>query len=92
VAFGIFFSFSMNLVFFLAPSPVLSLRLTLASPLVPALMLIIALYFTPESPRYWLRPHRGRYNTEKAYNELRKLRNTEVSLTPTSQLEGFPAS
>ena len=82
----------MNLVFFLAPSPVLSLRLTLASPLVPALMLIIALYFTPESPRYWLRPHRGRYNTEKAYNELRKLRNTEVSLTPTSQLEGFPAS
>lgn len=77
MACGIFFSYSMNLLFFLA-TPLVTLRLILAAPAIPALLLMVAVYFVPESPRFYLRPHRGRYNPEKAYRELRRLRTTEV--------------
>ncbi|GAB1315576.1 hypothetical protein MFIFM68171_05786 [Madurella fahalii] len=77
VACGIFSSYSMNLLFFLA-TPLTTLRLILAAPVIPALMLMLAVYFVPESPRFYLRPHRGKYNPEKAYQELRRLRTTEL--------------
>lgn len=80
VALGILMSNVFNLVFSLAPNPTTSLRLILAAPAVPAIMLAISLYFTPESPRFYLRPHRGNYNPEMAYRELKRLRNTEVTL------------
>lgn len=47
--------------------------------MVPAILLAISLYFTPESPRFYLRPHRGHYKPEMAYRELKRLRNTEVN-------------
>lgn len=80
VALGILMSNVFNLIFSLAPNPITSLRLILAAPAVPAIMLIISLYFTPESPRFYLRPHRGNYDPEMAYRELSRLRNTEVAL------------
>ncbi|KEZ39179.1 hypothetical protein SAPIO_CDS9836 [Scedosporium apiospermum] len=78
VALGIFVSNSFNLLFYLSPRPIVSLRLILASPMVPAIFLAISLIFTPESPRFYLRPQRGHYNPEKAYRELKRLRNTEL--------------
>lgn len=78
VALGILMSNVFNLLFSLAQHPTTSLRLILAAPAVPSIMLAISLYFTPESPRFYLRPHRGNYNPEMAYNELKRLRNTEV--------------
>lgn len=78
VALGILVCNAFNLIFYLSPRPIISLRLILASPMVPALMLIVSLYFVPESPRFYLRPHRGNYNPEEAYRCLRRLRNTEV--------------
>jgi hypothetical protein len=41
-------------------------------------MLAVSLYFTPESPRYYLRPDRGNYDPQRALKELEKLRNTKV--------------
>ncbi|CAI4210954.1 unnamed protein product [Parascedosporium putredinis] len=66
VALGIFVSNSFNLIFYKSPKPIISLRLILASPMVPAILLAISLYFTPESPRFYLRPHRGHYKPEIA--------------------------
>ena len=78
VALGILTSNVFNLLFYLHPHPIITLRLILGSPLVPAVMLVVSLYFTPESPRFYLRPERGNYKPEKAYHELRRLRNTEL--------------
>ncbi|MBE3046348.1 MFS transporter [Candidatus Bathyarchaeota archaeon] len=76
---GICISSVFNLCFYASQDrPVMVLRLILGSPMVPAIMLAISLYFTPESPRFYLRPHRGNYNPEMAYRELQRLRNTEV--------------
>ena len=61
----------------------MGLRLILGSPMVPAIMLAISLYFTPESPRFYLRPHRN-YDPEMAYRELKRLRNTEVGFLDSS--------
>lgn len=79
VALGILGCNVFNLFFYLSPRPIISLRLILASPVVPAIMLMISLYFVPESPRFYLRPHRGNYNPQAAYQCLKRLRNTEVS-------------
>ncbi|SPO06054.1 related to myo-inositol transport protein ITR1 [Cephalotrichum gorgonifer] len=80
VALGIMVSSAFNLIFYNASDPLIALRLTLASPMVPAIFLAISLYFTPESPRFYLRPYRGNYKPEIAYRELKKLRNTELQV------------
>ncbi|KAJ2897444.1 hypothetical protein MKZ38_004675 [Zalerion maritima] len=71
VAFGIMLSFAVNLLFSLAPDPVMAARLILASPMVPALILAVTIPFCPESPRYYLR--RGREDYLKAYESLKRL-------------------
>lgn len=44
--------FAFNLIFFTAQNEDLTLGLILGAPAVPALMLLVSLWFCPESPRY----------------------------------------
>ena len=44
--------FAFNLIFFTAQNEYLTLGLILGAPAVPALMLLVSLWFCPESPRY----------------------------------------
>ncbi|KAL7782515.1 MFS general substrate transporter [Trichoderma ceciliae] len=78
VAFGIMLGFGFNLVFTRAESNATTLALINAAPMAPSLLLlIIALFFCPESPRYHLT--RGpNYNVQKAFINMVKLRNTEL--------------
>ncbi|KAJ7291226.1 sugar transporter [Mycena rebaudengoi] len=67
-AFGIFLGFSANLVF-LDIGP-LAWRFQLGSAFVPAVPLVIGVYFCPESPR--------KIDTERPTNRYCRLRNTEL--------------
>lgn len=71
--------FAFNLIFTTANSDRLTLGLIQGAPMVPALALLItSVMFCPESPRYHLLKGPN-YSPEKAYQMLRRVRNTEVS-------------
>jgi hypothetical protein len=78
VAFGIMIGFAFNLIFATASSADTTIGLILGAPFVPALMLLVGLWFCPESPRYYMRPRSPNYNPAKAFEILLRLRNTEV--------------
>lgn len=79
VACGIMVGFVFNLITTLAPNNNLTIALILGAPVIPAIVLIFALWRCPESPRYYLR--REKPNYIRALEELRTLRsNCEVSL------------
>ncbi|KAI0888075.1 uncharacterized protein GGS22DRAFT_197936 [Annulohypoxylon maeteangense] len=78
VAFGIMMGFAFNLIFYTTGNSKLTVQLILGSPCVPAVFLLIGLYFCPESPRYYMRQRTSSYNPQKAYEILLKLRKTEL--------------
>ncbi|CAD6447304.1 80679f28-b540-45eb-adf3-ebd6be1363b1 [Sclerotinia trifoliorum] len=71
-AFGIFLGTCANLVF--VHTGALAWRLQFGSALVPAIPLVIGIYFCPESPRWLLK--KGR--VAKAYRSLLRLRNSPL--------------
>jgi MFS family permease len=78
VAFGIMIGFAFNLLFTKAQTDRTTLALINGAPMVPSLaLLIIALFFCPESPRYHLTKGPN-YDVKKAFISMTKLRNTEV--------------
>ncbi|PHH80329.1 hypothetical protein CDD80_1968 [Ophiocordyceps camponoti-rufipedis] len=78
VAFGIMAGFAFNMIFSIAKDDKVILRLIQGAPLVPSLaLLVLALGFCPESPRYHLMKGPN-YSVQKAYEALRKVRNTEL--------------
>ncbi|PHH82303.1 hypothetical protein CDD82_6411 [Ophiocordyceps australis] len=80
VAFGIMMGFSLNLIFTLAESDRITFGLIQGAPMVPSLaLLIMAVGFCPESPRYHLLKGPN-YSVRKAYKTLQQVRNTEVRL------------
>ncbi|KAI9815738.1 MAG: hypothetical protein M1827_002134 [Pycnora praestabilis] len=71
-AFGIFLGFCANLaVYNVGP---IAWRLQLGSAFIPAVPLIIGIYFCPESPRWYIK--KNRY--ADAYKSLLRLRNVEL--------------
>ncbi|KAH6891067.1 hypothetical protein B0T10DRAFT_605400 [Thelonectria olida] len=78
VAFGIMMGFAFNLIFTTSNSDRLTLDLIQGAPLVPAAALFVTvLLLCPESPRYHLLKGPN-YSHEKAYQMLRRVRNTEL--------------
>ncbi|OTB10048.1 hypothetical protein K445DRAFT_27974 [Daldinia sp. EC12] len=77
VAFGIMIGFAFNLIFYTAKDAKLSLQLILGAPFVPSTFLLIALWFCPESPRYYMRHRTSSYDPQKAYDILLGLRKTK---------------
>lgn len=72
VAFGILVGFSCNLAFMnIGP---MAWRFQLAAAFVPAVPLMILIWFTPESPRWLMK--KGRY--QKAFLAFNRIRNTEL--------------
>ncbi|KAH6655064.1 hypothetical protein BKA67DRAFT_657025 [Truncatella angustata] len=77
VACGIFVGFILNLLFSKATDDNFALALILGAPVVPSIVLLLALAVCPESPRYYLR--RGpKYSPEKAYAIIKTLRRCEL--------------
>lgn len=71
-AFGIFLGFCANLaVYDVGP---IAWRLQLGSAFIPAVPLVIGIYFCPESPRWLMK--KGRY--AEAYQSLLRLRNHQI--------------
>jgi hypothetical protein len=71
-AFGIFLGYSANLaVYQIGP---IAWRLQLGSAFIPAIPLVIGIFFCPESPRWYLKKKRVR----SAYNSLCRLRNNPL--------------
>ncbi|KAF8503867.1 hypothetical protein JB92DRAFT_3084245 [Gautieria morchelliformis] len=71
-AFGIFLGFAANLVLFNVGKN--AWRLQLGSAFIPAVPLLVGIYFCPESPRWYMK--KGRY--VEAYASLCRLRNTPL--------------
>ncbi|KAJ7928599.1 hypothetical protein B0H13DRAFT_1968080 [Mycena leptocephala] len=71
-AFGIFLGFTANLVLYRVGS--IAWRLQLGSAFLPAIPLLIGVYFCPESPRWLMK--KGRY--QEAFVSFKRLRNTEL--------------
>lgn len=71
-AFGIFLGFGANLV--VAKIPQISWRLQLGSAFIPAVPLVLGVYFCPESPRWYMK--KGLY--QDAYKSLLQLRNNPI--------------
>lgn len=71
-AFGIFLGTCANLVF--VNCGAITWRLQLGSAFVPAIPLLIGIYFCPESPRWYMK--KKRYVA--AFSSLKKLRNHEI--------------
>ncbi|CAF9937205.1 MAG: hypothetical protein HETSPECPRED_010587 [Heterodermia speciosa] len=71
-AFGIFLGFCANLAVYNAGA--IAWRLQLGSAFIPAVPLVIGVYFCPESPRWYIK--KGRYND--AFDSLCRLRNTPL--------------
>lgn len=72
VAFGVMLGFSANLV--VVNTGDIAWRLQLGSACIPAIPLIIGIFFAPESPRWLIK--KGRY--QEAYKSLLRLRNTPL--------------
>ena len=71
-AFGIFLGFCANLA--VVNAGLITWRLQLGSAFIPAVPLVLGIWFTPESPRWLLKKHR----VAKAYRSLLRLRNTPL--------------
>ncbi|KAL8879056.1 MAG: hypothetical protein Q9192_008313, partial [Flavoplaca navasiana] len=71
-AFGIFLGFCANLAVYNVGD--IAWRLQLGSAFIPAVPLVIGVYFCPESPRWYIK--KGRY--QDAFNSLCRLRNTPL--------------
>ncbi|OAP59735.1 hypothetical protein AYL99_04737 [Fonsecaea erecta] len=71
-AFGIFLGTCANLA--VKDTGSISWRLQFGSALLPALPLLIGVYFCPESPRWYIK--KGKYRN--AFRSLKRLRNTEL--------------
>ncbi|KAF5389506.1 hypothetical protein D9757_004345 [Collybiopsis confluens] len=71
-AFGIFLGVSANLALFRVGT--IAWRLQLGSAFIPAIPLVIGIYFCPESPRWYMK--KDRYHD--AFKSLKRLRNTEL--------------
>ncbi|KAJ6093285.1 hypothetical protein N7486_008574 [Penicillium sp. IBT 16267x] len=71
-AFGIFLGFCANLA--VKDTGKISWRLQLGSAFIPAVPLVVGVYFCPESPRWYIR----RGEMSKAYESLCRLRNTPL--------------
>ena len=71
-AFGIFLGFCANLAVYDVGA--IAWRLQLGSAMIPALPLLIGVYFCPESPRWYIK--KGRY--ANAFRSLCRLRNTPL--------------
>lgn len=71
-AFGIFLGTVANLA--VKDTGKISWRLQFGSALIPAIPLLIGVFFCPESPRWLIK--KGKY--AKAFQSLRRLRNTEI--------------
>lgn len=71
-AFGIFLGFCANLA--VANVPHIAWRLQFGSAFIPAIPLVLAIYYCPESPRWYMK--KGRY--QKAYDSLLRLRNNPL--------------
>ncbi|KAL8749747.1 MAG: hypothetical protein Q9199_007499 [Rusavskia elegans] len=71
-AFGIFLGFCANLAVYKVGD--IAWRLQLGSAFIPAVPLVIGVYFCPESPRWYIK--KGRY--QDAFNSLCRLRNTPL--------------
>uniref|UniRef100_A0A8H8CPB0 Major facilitator superfamily (MFS) profile domain-containing protein n=1 Tax=Psilocybe cubensis TaxID=181762 RepID=A0A8H8CPB0_PSICU len=71
-AFGIFLGFCANLALFQIGA--IAWRLQLGSAFLPAVPLVIGVYFCPESPRWLMK--KGRYRD--AYASFKRLRNSEL--------------
>ncbi|KAF6809423.1 hypothetical protein CSOJ01_06901 [Colletotrichum sojae] len=79
VALGMVIGFAFNLIFDTATDKRLTFQLMVAAPLVPSLaLLILVIWFCDESPRYLMRESSPKYNPQRAYRVLKKLRNTEL--------------
>jgi MFS family permease len=72
VAFGIMIGFSANLV--VVNTGHIAWRLQFGSAFIPAVPLLIGIYFTPESPRWLIKKNRH----QKAYQSLLRLRNGPI--------------
>ncbi|OBW68124.1 MAG: Amidohydrolase 2 [Aureobasidium pullulans] len=71
-AFGILLGFCANLAMYNVGK--LAWRLQIGSAFIPAIPLLIGVYFCPESPRWYIK--KGRY--QKAYQSLLRLRNNPI--------------
>ena len=71
-AFGIFLGFCANLAVYNVGK--IAWRLQLGSAFIPAVPLVIGIYFCPESPRWYIK--KGRY--DRAFKSLCRLRNTPL--------------
>ena len=71
-AFGIFLGFCANLAVYNVGA--IAWRLQLGSAMIPALPLLVGVYFCPESPRWYIK--KGRYSN--AFRSLCRLRNTPL--------------
>ena len=71
-AFGIFLGFTANLAVYNVGD--IAWRLQLGSAFIPAVPLVVGVYFCPESPRWYIK--KGRYS--KAFQSLCRLRNTPL--------------
>ncbi|KAK5208261.1 hypothetical protein LTR41_006197 [Exophiala xenobiotica] len=71
-AFGIFLGTCANLA--VKDTGAISWRLQFGSAFIPAVPLLVGIYFCPESPRWYIK--KGRYLN--AYQSLKRLRNTEL--------------
>ena len=71
-AFGIFLGFCANLAVYNVGA--VAWRLQVGSAFIPAVPLVIGVYFCPESPRWYIK--KGRY--ADAYRSLLRLRNTPI--------------
>ena len=71
-AFGIFLGFCANLAVY--QTGAIAWRLQLGSAFIPAVPLVIGVYFCPESPRWYIK--KGKY--DKAFKSLSRLRNTPL--------------
>jgi MFS family permease len=71
-AFGIFLGFCANLILYDIGK--IAWRLQLGSAFLPAIPLLIGIYFCPESPRWYMK--KGRYL--EAFKSFKRLRNSEI--------------
>ncbi|TLD10683.1 hypothetical protein PgNI_06495 [Pyricularia grisea] len=76
----IMMGFIFNIIFHAAcgDNQELALSLILGGPVVPSIMMLVGLWYCPESPRYYMRPRSPNYSPAKAFTILKKLRNTEL--------------
>ncbi|KXH67587.1 hypothetical protein CSAL01_03626 [Colletotrichum salicis] len=79
VAAGLMVGFAFNLIFDTATNKRLTFQLMVGAPMVPALaLLVLVICFCEESPRYLMRVSSPRCDPQRAYEILKKLRNTEL--------------